>query len=94
MWWKESGNHTRCCGMPQALLLFIPPCPIIPGMPVDGHQGERPWISIYFKCCRVYLRIYRNLAHTAYVGWCPKCTAKVTVRIGPEGKANRFFTAE
>ena len=47
-----------------------------------------------FKCCNVYTRIYINRDRTAYVGFCPKCTAKVEVKIGPGGTDARFFTAE
>jgi len=55
---------------------------------------ERPWISIYFKCCRVYQRVYRNRDGTAYVGWCPKCARKAVVKISPYGTESRYFEAE
>jgi len=42
----------------------------------------------------MYQRVYRNKTETAYVGWCPKCMSKVEVKIGTEGKPNRFFSAE
>ncbi len=53
---------------------------------------ERPWISVLFECCRVYLRIYLNRNRTAFVGWCPKCKAKVEVKADPDGSSDRFFS--
>jgi hypothetical protein len=53
----------------------------------------RPWIAVRFECCRVYLRIYLNRARTAFVGWCPKCKAKLEVRVDPDGSRQRFFSA-
>jgi hypothetical protein len=61
------------------------------GAGVDARR--RPWVSIYFECCRVYARVYRNRAGTAYVGWCPRCARQATVHISPEGTSSRFFRA-
>ena len=47
-----------------------------------------------FKCCRVYTRIYINKSGTAYVGRCPKCTAKITLKVGAGGKESRFWSAQ
>ena len=68
-------------------------------MSSDGSQKEkmdpreRAYISVYFKCCRTFARIYKNKDGTAYVGWCPKCLAKVTARCGrgEEGTDQRIF---
>lgn len=57
-------------------------------------QKGRSFISIFFKCCNVYHRIYLNKNKTAYVGWCPRCMSKVEVRVGPDGVKTRFFTAQ
>jgi hypothetical protein len=54
----------------------------------------RPWISIYFACCRVYCRVYRSAAADAYVGWCPRCAGQAVVRISPDGTTTRFFRAQ
>jgi hypothetical protein len=55
---------------------------------------KRPFIGMHFKCCNVYSRIYLNREGTAFVGWCPRCAAKTTVRVSPTGSKSRFFTAE
>jgi hypothetical protein len=57
-------------------------------------NAERKFLGIHFKCCNVYIRIYRNKEETAYEGRCPRCGKKVRVPIGGEGTSSRFFTAE
>jgi len=54
----------------------------------------RPWIGIYFECCSVYARVYRNAAGTLYQGRCPRCQRSLSVPIGPGGTTDRFFKAE
>ena len=54
----------------------------------------RKFLGIWFSCCSTYGRIYKNKEGTAYTGCCPKCGAKVSVRIGKEGTGRRFFRAE
>jgi hypothetical protein len=58
-----------------------------------GHR-KRPFIGVIFKCCRVYSRIYLNKKKNAFVGWCPKCGAKMEVLISPTGSKSSFFIAE
>ncbi|HOD65899.1 MAG TPA: hypothetical protein PLR32_06780 [candidate division Zixibacteria bacterium] len=60
--------------------------------PKDAHH--RPFLGMYFKCCRVYSRIYLNREGSAFVGWCPKCAGQVRVGVSPTGRRDRFFTAE
>jgi hypothetical protein len=63
-------------------------------MAEESKRVPRPFVGIYFKCCRVYSRIFLNKQGTAFVGWCPRCAAKVEMKISPTGSASRFFTAE
>jgi len=59
-----------------------------------GAADQRRWLGIYFKCCSVYGRIYRNAHGTAYQGGCPRCGAAVRAQIGRHGTSQRFFEAE
>jgi hypothetical protein len=61
---------------------------------LQDNFNSRPYISVYFECCSVYNRIYKNKQGTAYVGWCPKCTKKVQVKVGSGGVNCRIFTAK
>lgn len=54
----------------------------------------RPWLAVYWRCCHVYNRVYRNADATAYAGACPSCGKRVRARIGPNGMNGRFFTAK
>ena len=68
---------------------------ISPGREQTDARG-RAFIGIYFECCNVYSRIYKNAAGTAYVGWCPRCAAKITARCGhgQDGTDQRIFRAQ
>jgi hypothetical protein len=61
----------------------------------DRKPGpRRPFLSVWYRCCHVYGRMYRNASGTAYVGRCPRCGGPVRALIGPEGTSNRTFIAE
>lgn len=56
--------------------------------------GEaKKFLSVWFRCCHTYGRMYRNQAQTEYVGRCPKCGAEVSARIGHGGTNRRMFEA-
>ena len=54
---------------------------------------RRPFLSIWYRCCHAYGRLYRNRPETAYEGRCPSCGAQARVGIDPEGSPQRFFEA-
>ena len=63
-----------------------------PGRSPRAGVGRR-FLSIWFRCCHTYGRIYPNREETAYVGRCPRCGAQVQARIGPDGTSRRIFEA-
>jgi hypothetical protein len=63
-----------------------------PAAPESKAQRRR-YVGIHFACCDQYARVYVNREETAYVGHCPRCTRRVTIKIGPGGTSERFFTA-
>ena len=60
--------------------------------PVSAAQSNRPYISVHFKCCGVYQRIYRSADATQYAGHCPRCAKPVRFKVGQGGTDCRFFT--
>ncbi len=63
-------------------------------MSEDNEQNKpkkRAFLGIWFECCHVYGRLYKNKDGTMYRGRCPKCLRPVQVRIGGEGTSRRFF---
>ena len=63
--------------------------------PAEGGKavGRASFLGIHFACCSVYARVYVNRARTHYIGFCPRCARRVSIRIGPGGSDERFFTA-
>mgnify|MGYP006293843591 CR=1 FL=1 len=66
---------------------------VVKGPATAGARSNRPWISMLWRCCGVYSRIYRNRKGAAYEGYCPKCARPVRVKIGPGGTSARLFEA-
>ena len=60
-------------------------------MTEESNTIRRQFLGIFFECCHVYGRIYKNKDGSAYVGRCPKCLRSVRVRVGGEGTSRRFF---
>jgi hypothetical protein len=60
---------------------------------LSGSPLSRRFVGIHFACCGIYSRIYVNRDETAYTGRCPRCSRKITLRVGPGGTESRFFTA-
>jgi hypothetical protein len=58
------------------------------------RPAPRPFVGVLMKCCRTYVRAYLNPAQDAFVGWCPRCAAKIEIEAVEEGgSTSRFFEA-
>jgi len=62
--------------------------------PSDAAGQPRPYLSVLFRCCGVYQRVYRSADNATYRGRCPKCARPVTFRVGQGGTDSRFFVVE
>ncbi|MDH4225553.1 MAG: hypothetical protein OEW12_07900 [Deltaproteobacteria bacterium] len=57
----------------------------------DQIPSKRPYLSLYFECCRVYQRVYREPGGTFYLARCPRCLRQMKIAVGPEGTSTRTF---
>ncbi len=57
------------------------------------NKKQREFLGIFFECCNVYGRIYKNKDNTHYSGFCPKCMRQIKIKIGEGGTNQRFFKA-
>jgi hypothetical protein len=55
---------------------------------------RRAFLSVWFRCCHVYGRIYRNAEKTEYNGRCPRCGVQVRALIGAHGTDHRIFMTD
>jgi hypothetical protein len=67
------------------------PAPATP--PAKHSPSPSSFLSIHFRCCNVYARIYKNAAGTAYSGHCPKCQCRAQIGISADGSSSRMFEA-
>ena len=56
-------------------------------------RKPRPWLSVLFRCCGVYQRVYRHRDGARYEGYCPRCAARVSFAVGSGGTSARQFIA-
>ena len=60
-------------------------------MEEENKVQKRQFLGIWFECCHVYGRLYKNKIGTMYYGRCPRCLRSVRVRVGEGGTNQRFF---
>ncbi|UCE67711.1 MAG: hypothetical protein JSU85_06815 [Candidatus Zixiibacteriota bacterium] len=60
---------------------------------MDGKR-KKEFIGVIFKCCNKYSRIYLDEEKSSFLGWCPKCGAKMEIRLSPYGSTSRFFRTD
>jgi len=60
----------------------------------DKERKPRPHVGVIFRCCKIYQRIYLNKKGDAFIGYCPKCSAKMEIVVSPYGSKSSFFTTD
>jgi hypothetical protein len=63
----------------------------VPPTGSDGGHAPRPFLSIHFACCNIYLRLYRAPGAAEYAGRCPRCGKSVKFPVGEGGTTARTF---
>ena len=59
--------------------------------PEKTKESGRRFLSVLFRCCNTYGRLYPDPERTRYSGRCPKCGAQVEAGIGPGGTNRNIF---
>lgn len=62
-----------------------------------GESAARPprvWVSVHFRCCNVYQRVYFARGAVEAVGRCPSCLREIRFRLDENAEPGRFFSAE
>ena len=57
------------------------------------EERKRSFLSVHFRCCNTYGRLYVNREGSHYAGRCPKCGVRTSARIGRGGTDQRIFEA-
>jgi hypothetical protein len=55
-------------------------------------MAKRPFISVMFRCCKVYGRAYLTADKQKFEARCPRCYQLVTLQVSPQGTVSRFFS--
>lgn len=66
----------------------------LPPARLARQSTPRPFLSVLFKCCAVYQRVYRSIDGSEYQGKCPRCGLPVRFAVGADGTAARSFVVE
>ncbi|MCH7571523.1 MAG: hypothetical protein IH891_01265 [Planctomycetes bacterium] len=64
-----------------------------PANAIPSNTVRRRFLSVWYRCCHTYGRLYRNRQETRYEGRCPRCGVKVQAGIGSQGTKRRTFEA-
>ncbi|HQY88895.1 MAG TPA: hypothetical protein PK402_09560 [Tepidisphaeraceae bacterium] len=55
---------------------------------------SKPFLSVLFKCCSVYQRVYKNPTEDRYDARCPRCGKFVRFVVGAGGSDQREFVVD
>ncbi len=60
----------------------------------ESPGQNRYWVSVHYRCCNVYQRVYFAKGCCTAHGHCPRCLREVRFRLTEDGDDARFYTAE